>query len=108
MVGSLCGWLHSLLDRIEVLTIVSAGARLAHYLLRLQAREERGVLSVQLPVPKKDLAGELSITPETLSRLLARWRDRGLVRVEGARIELLDVQALEVLADHGGGESIPA
>ena len=101
MVGSLCGWLHTLLDRIEVLTLISAGSRLATYLLRLPARDVGGELRVALPLPKKGLAAELSITPETLSRLLARWRDRGLVRVDGAEIALLDVRTLQTLADSG-------
>jgi len=99
MVASLCGWLHTLLDRIEVLTLISAGSRLATYLLRLPAREVGGELRVELPVPKKDLAAELSITPETLSRLLARWRERGLVRVDGATLALLDSRTLEAIAE---------
>jgi CRP/FNR family transcriptional regulator len=116
MVGSLCTWLHSMLERIETLSIVSAGARLAHHLLRLPAQdgavEAQGdaagdraqghaPLVVTLPVAKKDLASQLSITPETLSRLFARWRERGLVSVEGSRVTLLDVAALETLADTG-------
>ncbi|HZL99436.1 MAG TPA: Crp/Fnr family transcriptional regulator, partial [Planctomycetota bacterium] len=99
MVGSLCGWLHTLLDRIEVLTLISAGSRLATYLLRLPARQEQGELRVQLPVAKKGLAAELSITPETLSRLLGRWRERGLIRVEGRSLALLDSRTLEALAE---------
>jgi len=99
MIGSLCGWLHVLLDRIEVLTLISAGSRLATFLLRLPARDVGGVLQVELPVPKKDLASELSITPETLSRLLARWRDRELIRVDGRSVSLLDTRTLEALAE---------
>jgi len=104
MIGSLCGWLHVLLDRIEVLTLLSAGSRLATYLLRLPAREVGGVLQVELPLPKKDLASELSITPETLSRLLARWRDRSLIRVEGRTVALLDTRTLETLAESSSAE----
>jgi CRP/FNR family transcriptional regulator len=104
MLGSLCGWLHVLLDRIEVLTLISAGSRLATFLLRLPARDVGGELRVQLPVPKKDLASELSITPETLSRLLARWRDRGLIRVEGRSVALLDPRTLETLAEASSAE----
>ena len=99
MVGSLCGWLHTLLDRIEVLTLISAGSRLATYLLRLPAREVRGQLRVELPVAKKSLAAELSITPETLSRLLHRWSERDLIRVDGRSVALLDSQTLEALAE---------
>ena len=108
MVGSLCSWLHVLLDRIEVLTRLSAGARLATHLLRLPARDTGGELVVELPLPKKDLASELSITPETLSRLFARWRDRGLIRVEGRRVALLDARTLEAIADSGAQAAQPA
>lgn len=107
MVGSLCSWLHVLLDRIEVLTLVSAGARLATHLLRLPARQAGGELVVELGLPKKDLASELSITPETLSRLFARWRDRGLIRVEGGRVALLDTRTLEALAESGSVPEAP-
>jgi CRP-like cAMP-binding protein len=63
-----------------------------------------GVLQVELPLPKKDLASELSITPETLSRLLARWRDRSLIRVEGRTVALLDTRTLETLAESSSAE----
>jgi CRP/FNR family transcriptional regulator len=99
MIGSLCGWLHTMLDRIEVLTLQSAGARLATWLLRLPAREADGKLTVELPMAKKDVAAELSITPETLSRLLARWKERGVVAVNGGAVELLDTRTLEALAE---------
>jgi CRP/FNR family transcriptional regulator, dissimilatory nitrate respiration regulator len=105
MVGSLCGWLHTLVDRIEVLTLVSAGSRLAAYVLRLPAKEVRGELFVELPVAKKGLAAELSITPETLSRLLARWKQRGLVHVDGRRLALLDVRTLEAIAESSATEA---
>lgn len=101
MVGSLCGWLHALLDRVEVLTQLNAGQRLASWVLRRPARSEGGSLVLDLPLAKKDLAAELSITPETLSRLLAGWRERGLLEVDGKRLTLLDTRALQVLADGG-------
>ncbi len=101
MVGSLCTWLHSLLEHIETLSIVSAGARLAHHLLRLPARQEGETLVITLPVAKKDLASELSVTPETLSRLLARWKDQGWIEVDASRVTLLQPAAIEALADTG-------
>lgn len=103
MVGSLCAWLHALLDRIEVLTLLNAGQRLASWLLRRPARSEGGHVVVELPVAKKDLAAELSITPETLSRLLARWKDRGLVAVDGKRLTLLDPVGLQAVAEGAAG-----
>lgn len=101
MVGSLSSWLHLLLERIEILTLASAGARLSHYLLRLPATGGDDGLVVELPVSKRELAAELSITPETLSRLLARWRSRAMVAVDGRRITLLAVDALTAVAEPG-------
>jgi CRP-like cAMP-binding protein len=101
MVGSLCSWLHTLLERIETLSIVSAGARLAHHLLRLPARQDGETMVITLPIAKKDLASELSVTPETLSRLLSRWKSQGWIEVDAARVTLLKPAAIEALADTG-------
>jgi len=105
MVGSLCGWLLKLVDRIDELSAASAGARLAKYLLRLPAGPEQGTTTVRLPMAKKDLAEHLSITPETLSRLLKRWKELGLVEGNGRSLALLDVDTLEAFAE---GLSAPA
>jgi CRP-like cAMP-binding protein len=99
MVGSLCGWLTQLVQRIEDLNVVSAGARLARYLLRLPASGAGGPPTVRLPIAKKELAAHLSIQPETLSRLLRRWQDGGLVESRRKALVLLDLDALLAIAD---------
>lgn len=53
-----------------------------------------GAPVVRLPATKKLLAAELGIAPETLSRCLARLRDRGQVRVRGREVTLLDQAVL--------------
>jgi hypothetical protein len=45
------------------------------------------------------------MTPETLSRLLARWQEEGWIRNERGRVVLRDAKSLLALAD---GESGPA
>jgi len=45
-------------------------------------------------VPKRLVASRLSIKPETLSRILARLRERGLVQIDGEHITLLDEPGL--------------
>jgi CRP-like cAMP-binding protein len=100
MVSSLSMWLISLTERVEELSLASATARLAHYLLRLPSRVEGAVAVLELPLAKKELAAHLAITPETLSRLLRRWQDAGLVRSEGRRLEVLDERLLEAIANH--------
>ena len=102
MVSSLAMWLISLTERVQELSVASATARLAHYLLRLPSRVESKVVVLELPLAKKELAAHLAITPETLSRLLRRWQDAGLVRGNGRRLEVLDERLLVAIA--GGDE----
>ena len=103
MIGSLCMRLVSLVERVEELSLVQAGTRLARWLLRQPARGTAEA-TVELSLPKKELAAHLAMTPETLSRLLRRWEDEGWVRNERTRVVLQDARALLALAD---GESGP-
>ena len=99
MVSALSMWLIGLTERVEELSVASATARLAHYLLRLPSKPEGKGLALELPFAKKDLAAHLAITPETLSRLLRRWQDAGLLRNDGRRFEILDERLLVAIAD---------
>jgi CRP-like cAMP-binding protein len=72
--------------------------RLADWLMR---HAPPGAASFELPVTKKNLAGQLGVTSETLSRTLARFRDEGLIRVEGPRVHLLNLEGLRA---HTGAE----
>lgn len=81
-----------LVETIEDLKLRQAESRLAQWLLR-QIGEEGDV--IELPLAKRLLASQLGLAAETFSRVLARWRDLGLVEVEGPRITLLDRAALE-------------
>ena len=99
MVAGVSGWLLRLVDRVEELSVVSAGARLAHYLIRVPSGTEGGRMVVDLPMSKKDLAAYLSITPETLSRLLRRWVDRGILSMDRRRLVIEDERVLLAIAD---------
>jgi CRP-like cAMP-binding protein len=70
--------------------------RLADWLLR---NVPAGAASFELPVTKKNLAGQLGVTSETLSRTFARFRDEGLIRVEGPHVHLLDPAGLRGYID---------
>jgi CRP/FNR family transcriptional regulator, dissimilatory nitrate respiration regulator len=70
--------------------------RLADWLLR---HVPAGETSLELPVTKKNLAGQLGVTSETLSRTFARFRDEGLIRVEGPRVHLLKRDGLRAYTD---------
>ncbi|MBK9384139.1 MAG: Crp/Fnr family transcriptional regulator [Planctomycetes bacterium] len=98
VLAALCRRLHELVDRVEMLSLPDAGQRLARFILRLPAEGRAGTFRVRLPVAKKDLAAQLAMTPETLSRVLKRWRDQAWAVVQEEEIELLDIAAIEELS----------
>jgi len=83
--------LHALLREIDELTLHNATYRFVTYLLQHDRMHDN---RVDLSVPKQLVASRLSIKPETLSRILARLRERGLVQIDGERITLLDEPGL--------------
>lgn len=89
--------LHALIREIDELSLHNATYRLVTFLLQ-QERTEEGL--VDLFIPKQIIASRLSIKPETLSRILARLREKGLVDVTGDRVTLIDEAALRALLAH--------
>jgi CRP/FNR family transcriptional regulator len=86
--------------QVEHLSLKEVPGRLAVYLLYL-SDEKNGAVMVDLAMSKGHLASLLGTIPETLSRILAKMTKKGLIRVEGHRIELLDREALEALSTGG-------
>jgi CRP-like cAMP-binding protein len=86
--------------QIESLSLKEIPARLASYLIFL-AKEQGTADAVSLNVSKGQLASLLGTIPETLSRIFAKLSGQQLIRVEGSRITLLNLQGLEDLAQYG-------
>jgi CRP-like cAMP-binding protein len=86
--------------KIEHLSLKEVPGRLAAYLLSL-SDEKGGEGSVDLKIPKQQLASLLGTIPETLSRILARMTKHGLIQVDGPRIKIMDREGLEELAMAG-------
>ncbi|WP_280554127.1 Crp/Fnr family transcriptional regulator [Halomonas sp. 25-S5] len=83
------------LEDMALLTQADAMARLVSYILRqLPAGRARGPRVVRLTIPKRWLAAQLAMTPETLSRLLARLREEGVINIDRQRLVVLDEQKL--------------
>jgi CRP/FNR family transcriptional regulator, dissimilatory nitrate respiration regulator len=96
MLGSLSRRLHEMTYKIEILTLQSATGRLARFLLRaLQAGASDGM--VRLREPKHLIAARLAIAPETLSRVLRKFADLGVIRVAGPEIFVCDAAQLQAL-----------
>lgn len=102
LVATLSARLLQLVGLVEELSALSAGARLARALLDLPSKGGGDRLFVEIPEAKKDLAAHLGITPETLSRLLRRWQDRGVLTLDGRKLEILDAGRLASIADDAG------
>jgi CRP-like cAMP-binding protein len=97
LLSSMSRRLHMLVNQIESLTLQNATYRLVAYLLEEIPRDVRTSPEVQLTTPKGVIASRLAIQPETLSRILAKLRQGGLIEVHGNHITIRDVQALRNL-----------
>ena len=81
----------------------AAEERLAAFLLDLAGRyAARGFAAsaFRLAMPRADIANYLRLAAETVSRVLRRFQDQNLIRVDGREVELLDKPALQKLARH--------
>ena len=79
----------------------AADERLAAFLLALSQRlGARGYSSTrcQLTMSRTEIASYLRLAPETLSRLLRRFQEEGLVAVEGRDVELRAPDRLQQMA----------
>lgn len=99
MLGLLSLRLRQFVKKLEDLSLREVPARLAAHLLLLGAESRKRRLSLDLP--KGQLAAYLGTIPETLSRVLRRLADDGLIAVSGNSVEILDQARLEVLASGG-------
>ena len=79
---------------IEALAIQNATLRVVSYLVGLVPAGTGKAAAVELPFSKKNVASRLSLQPETLSRVFARLRERGLLEVSGGVVRVADVEAL--------------
>ena len=86
--------------QVENLSLKEVPARLAGYFLLL-SEEQNNTSSVTLKISKGQLAGFLGTIPETLSRMLRKMSEEGLIDVEGRKIRLKDYDGLVDLAESG-------
>jgi CRP/FNR family transcriptional regulator len=84
----------------------SAMERVAGFLLALSRRNERNgqdPACVELPMTRTDIGDFLGLTIETVSRTLSKLKSLRLIGLpESHRIELLDLERLESLAEGAG------
>jgi CRP/FNR family transcriptional regulator len=89
-------------ESVRALAADPVEARLASALLRLAERDgERGPRGITLPyhLTRQSLADMTGTTVETTIRIVSRWQKDRLVRDEGGRLLLTDLEALRAVAE---------
>ena len=94
-------------DMMLVLAKTSAEERLGNFLLRLSQRFKRlGFSSTQfrLTMSRVDMGNYLGLAVETVSRTLTKLQQRGVIKVEGKEVTILDFGGLTCLNGNCAGE----
>jgi CRP-like cAMP-binding protein len=118
MLASMARRLQSKIQDIAMLSLQSATQRIVAYILGAvgagsddpvggtgvnadDARPGARSTSIELPALKQVLASRLGMTPETFSRAMRALTDKGLIRADGAVIQIADIAALDAYARSG-------
>jgi CRP/FNR family transcriptional regulator len=100
MLSTLSLRIRQVTTQLESIALKEVPGRLAAYLLYV--REEQGNSDrITLNIPRTELANFLGTTPETLSRILARLEEQGLIAVEKREISVKRPKELQILATEG-------
>jgi len=78
----------------------TAEERIAALLLSLSSRFQRRRMSptnFSLPMARNDIANFLGLAVETVSRVFTRFQNQGIIKARGREVELLDVEALQLV-----------
>lgn len=84
---------------------IGATQRIAAFLLDICSRlQQPGNIEYEfkLPMSREDIASYVAVSPETLSRLLAKLSKKKLICVDRRRIRLVDPQRLDLIAQGVG------
>lgn len=108
IIDLLCARLRRATVLVEDSVFLDVSARLAKLVLTLLGDRRASADAKSGPpleIAQKDLALMLGVSREFVSKLLALWRDAGIVDLGRRRLTVLDVAALEqlVVGNHTGG-----
>lgn len=103
MLGSMSAHLRVLVGMLDDLTLKDVETRLLNWLVKHARDAKHG--TIHLRGTKRVLAAELGTSSETLSRTLARLRDRKLISVAGKTITVHAADQLAEMLRHNLGET---
>jgi CRP/FNR family transcriptional regulator, dissimilatory nitrate respiration regulator len=105
MLGSMSQHLRVIVGLLDDLTLKDMETRLANWFLKRCPRPiSDHPVEVKLDRTKRVLAAEMGTTSETLSRTLAKFRDRKFLQVKGNAISLTNPRELQRLLQRNLGE----
>jgi len=110
MLGSMSSHLRVLVGMLDDLTLKDVETRLLHWLVKHSAGARPAATPaaaavIALPGTKRVLAAELGTSSETLSRTLARLRQRKLITIAARSITVTEPTALRRQLRHNLGET---
>lgn len=105
LLGMLSMRLHYHVNEIDKLTLQNATLRVVGYLLEQLPDPRAGAAVIELAAPKHSIASRLSITPETLSRILNGLARDGVLQLHGKTIAIADTERLR---DYGRAGATPS
>ena len=82
------------MGELETLTLQNATQRFALYLIQQLEDRAQETVDIELPLPKRLIAARLSMQPETLSRIMARLNQEGLIEMRGRNIHIPSISSL--------------
>jgi CRP-like cAMP-binding protein len=94
MIAGLSMRLHHLITDVESYSLHSGRQRIIGYLLRDNLSNDEKTITVTLPTNKGVIASRLNLTQEHFSRILHELSEKGLIVVEGRKIQIPDVEKL--------------
>lgn len=105
MLGSMSSHLRILVAQLEDLTLKDVETRLSNWLIKRCPNPAcEKPLKIELTMTKRVLAAELGTVSETFSRTLAKFREQGLIVVNGKAITVLSPARLNGLLRKNLGE----
>lgn len=106
LLKSLSRWQSRMTAEIAEIKSRSPAQRLASFLLAFAAKgdDDEGDTKLRLPLAKATLASRIGITPESLSRALARMKHLG-VESRGREIFIADIAALRRFLEEEGEQT---
>jgi CRP/FNR family transcriptional regulator len=99
LLAGMSHWVRQLVHLLEDIVLRDATGRVANYLLKVvEAKTDIAIL----PAQKRHLANHLNLTSETLSRVLRRLTELGLIQAAGRRrLQLKNRAVLRQIAQGG-------